>query len=531
MATFGYTPSSVGIDQHGIVDPGDVYWNLSSAELYEHSLSAGIGSLAANGGIVCTTGPHTGRSPNDKFFVEEPSTRDQIDWGSVNKPISEANFDRLHQRVIQHCRGRRLYVRDMFAGADESTRISIRVVNETAWHNLFASQLFIRPAPGSTGDHRPEFTILNVPGCKADPATDGTRSETFVVLNFAKKLILIGGTAYAGEIKKSIFTLMNYLLPQAGVLSMHCSANIGSAGDTALFFGLSGTGKTTLSADPDRRLIGDDEHGWGDGGVFNIEGGCYAKCIHLSKETEPQIFDAIRFGAVLENVVFDPQTREIDYDADQLTENTRVAYPVEYIQDAVIPGIGGHPKNVLFLTCDAFGVLPPISRLTPQQAMYHFISGYTAKVAGTEAGITEPQVAFSACFGAPFLPLAPSRYAEMLGERLAKHGAQCWLVNTGWSGGGVGVGQRMRLGYTRSMVRAALAGAMDSVDYRPDPVFGLDVPVSCPDVPSEVLTPRSAWKDPTQYEQKARELAGRFVENFAQFSSASAEIAAAGPRV
>lgn len=530
MSTRGYCPSSIGLEQAGITEPGDVYWNLPQAELYEHAVRAGEGSLSDNGTLVCRTGKYTGRSPKDKFIVKDKATSDLVWWGSVNRPIGEAQFDGLHQRVIDHFRGRNLYVRDMYAGADEGTRIAIRVVNETAWHNLFATQLFIRPAPGSTGAHDPQFTILNAPSCLADPETDGTNSGTFVVLNFSKRLILIGGTAYAGEIKKSIFTVMNFLLPQANVLSMHCSANIGRDDDTALFFGLSGTGKTTLSADPQRRLIGDDEHGWGDQGVFNIEGGCYAKCIKLSKEYEPQIYNAIRFGAVLENVVMNPDTREIDYDSVEITENTRAAYPIEHIENAVIPGIGGHPKNVVFLTCDAFGVLPPISRLSTEQAMYHFLSGYTAKVAGTERGVTEPQATFSTCFGSPFLPLPPNKYATMLGQRLRQHEAQCWLINTGWSGGAYGVGKRVNLRFTRAMVKAALAGQLKDVPFVEDPVFGLSVPQSCPDVPSEVLNPRSTWEDSAAFDAKAKDLAGRFVENFKSFEDVGADTIAAGPR-
>lgn len=530
MGTFGYTPSSIGLEKHGISEPGDVYWNLSAAELYEHAFHNQEGQCAANGAFVSTTAPHTGRSPSDKFVVEDATTKDRVSWGKINTPISEAHFDALHRRVIDHYRGRRLYVRDMFAGADEATRIGLRVVTETAWHNLFAAQLFIRPRPGSTTDHDPAFTILNAPTCKADPATDGTRSETFIVVNFTKRLILIGGTAYAGEIKKSIFTVMNYLLPLSGVLSMHCSANIGEQGDVALFFGLSGTGKTTLSADPTRRLIGDDEHGWSDRGVFNIEGGCYAKCIHLTHESEPQIFEAIRFGAVLENVVMDDMTRVIDYESAAITENTRAAYPLEHIQNAVIPSVGRHPKNVVFLTCDAFGVLPPISRLTPDQAMYHFLSGYTAKVAGTEKGVTEPEATFSTCFGAPFLPLPPETYAKMLGEKLAKHNARCWLINTGWSGGGYGVGQRMKLAYTREMVKAALSGRLDDAPMVEDPVFGLSIPQACPGVPSDVLMPKVTWKDPNAYDAKARELADRFAKNFECFQTIETAAAMAGPR-
>ncbi len=531
MTTHGYNPSQFGLEAHGIDQPGEVYWNLSSAELYEIAICANEGRLAANGAIVCETGIHTGRSPKDKFIVRESSTESDIGWGKVNKEISEAQFDGLHRRIIEHYRGRKLYVRDMAAGAEEETQIPIRVVTETAWHNLFASQLFIRPKFGSTKNHQPKFTILNAPTCMADPAVDGTHSETFVVINFAKGLVLIGGTAYAGEIKKSIFSIMNYLLPTAGVLSMHCSANIGADGDTALFFGLSGTGKTTLSADPERRLIGDDEHGWSDRGVFNIEGGCYAKCIKLSLETEPQIYQAIKFGSVLENVVMDDATREIDYDATTLTENTRVAYPIDYINNAVIPSIGGHPKNVVFLTCDAFGVLPPISKLTPEQTMYHFLAGYTAKVAGTEEGVTEPQATFSSCFGEPFLPLPPQRYAAMLGERVEKYDVKCWLVNTGWTGGGYGVGRRMNLSHTRAMVKAAISGKLDDVEFVADPIFGVSTPTSCPSVPADVLTPRLTWADPQAYDAKAKELASLFAENVKTIKDLSEAIAAAGPQI
>ncbi len=531
VTVYGHCPSRVGLETHGIESPGEVYWNLTPAELYEHAISAREGALAANGAFASTTGEHTGRSPGDKFLVEESGTKDDIWWGSVNKPISEKQFDLLHARVIKHYDGRRLYVRDMFAGADPASRLPIRVVTETAWHNLFASQLFIRPAPGTTQNHDPQFTVLNAPSCIAEPEKEGTRTGTFVVINFAKRLVLIGGTAYAGEIKKSIFCIMNYLLPKSGVLSMHCSANIGRGGDVALFFGLSGTGKTTLSADPLRRLIGDDEHGWSDAGVFNIEGGCYAKCIKLTFENEPQIYSAIKFGAVLENVVMNAETRIIDYNDDSYTENTRAAYPLEYIQDAVIPSVGGHPENVIFLTCDAFGVLPPISRLTPAQAMYHFLSGYTAKIAGTEAGVTEPQATFSACFGAPFLPLPPHRYAGMLGQRLAKHKSRCWLVNTGWSGGGVGAGKRMNLRYTRAMVQAALAGKLDNVPYVEDAVFGLAIPQTCPDVPGDVLTPRSTWKEAAAYDEKAKELAGLFNVNFQSFGDVASDVSDAGPRL
>jgi len=531
LANLGNHPSRFGLEQHGIHPTADVFWNLSPAELFEQALRRGEGQLADDGAIVALTGKHTGRSPNDKFVVDEPSSRDHVAWGPVNQPLTVEVSQRLHARMIAHLSGRPLYVRDMHAGADPRYRINVRVVNETAWHNLFAGQLFVPPESEALADLAPDFTVLNAPSLIADPATDGTRSSVFIVLNFGTRTVLIGGTAYAGEIKKSIFTVMNYVLPRRGVLSMHCSANIGRDGDVALFFGLSGTGKTTLSADPQRRLIGDDEHAWSADGVFNIEGGCYAKCIRLSREYEPQIYGAIRFGTVLENVVIDPATRRIDFNSDRITENTRAAYPLSFIDNAVIPSVAGHPKHIVFLTCDAFGVLPPISRLTPAQAMYHFLSGYTAKIAGTEAGVTEPQTVFSTCFGAPFLPLRPTVYADMLGDKLKRHGANCWLVNTGWSGGGVGVGKRMNLKYTRAMVAAALSGALDDVDFQPDPVFGVAVPLAVPNVPAEVLSPRKTWPDPAAYDQKARELAQRFAEKFKTFDTADAQIKAAGPRV
>jgi phosphoenolpyruvate carboxykinase (ATP) len=525
--TFGYSPSRIGLDRHGLVDLVEAHWNLTAAELYEHAIRNGEGLLASSGALVCTTGKHTGRSPEDKFVVDEPTTRDGIWWGKVNRPLSPDHFQSLHRRIIEYFRGKSVYVRDMFAGAEESSRLAIRVVTETAWHNLFAGQLFIRPTPGTTMDHNPQFTVLNAPGCRADPARDGTRSETFIAVDFARRKVLIGGTAYAGEIKKSIFTVMNYLLPMQGIFSMHCSANVGPQGDTALFFGLSGTGKTTLSADPDRRLIGDDEHGWSDHGVFNIEGGCYAKCIGLSKDHEPQIYNAIRFGAVVENVVVDQATRNPDYMSDERTENTRAAYPLDFIPNAMMPSVGDHPRNIIFLTCDAFGVLPPISMLTREQAMQHFLLGYTAKVAGTEAGVTEPKATFSTCFGAPFLPLPPERYASLLGQKLSTYGTRCWLVNTGWTGGGVGVGNRINLRYTRAMVRAALSNKLDGVDYTVDPVFGLRHPVSCPDVPRDVLAPRRTWRDPAAYDAKAGDLARQFSENLKAYESFAGRLASA----
>ncbi|MEE9295671.1 MAG: phosphoenolpyruvate carboxykinase (ATP) [Phycisphaerae bacterium] len=513
----------------GIEPIAKVHWNLTPDDLIKQAVARSEGKLAANGALAVRTGKCTGRQPKDRFIVEEPTTKDKIDWGAVNVAVPPATFDRLHRKIIDHYRGKDLFVRECYSGADPENRLKVRVVNETAWHNLFVAQLFIEPEPEALADFQPDFTVLNAPWCLADPAKDGTRSEVFVVVNFEKRLILVGGTQYAGEIKKSIFSVMNYLLPERGILSMHCSANIGRDGDTALFFGLSGTGKTTLSADPNRRLIGDDEHGWSQHGVFNFEGGCYAKCIKLSLEYEPQIYNAIRHGAVLENVVVD-DAGKIDFDSAEITENTRAAYPLNFIDNAVIPSVGGHPRNVILLTCDAFGVLPPVSRLSPDQAMYHFMSGYTAKVAGTEAGVTEPQATFSACFGAPFLPLPPSKYATMLGQRLAKHRATCWLVNTGWSSGPYGVGQRMNIHHTRAMITAALEGTLAQAGFYPDPIFGFEVPNACPNVPAEVLTPKNTWPDPQKYDQKAKELAGLFIDNFAKFKNVPANVTAAGPK-
>ena len=514
----------------GLENVAEVYRNLSPVHLIEHTLRNGEGVLAESGALRVTTGSNTGRSPNDKFVVDDPEVSDQIWWGDVNRPIKPDAFERLYQKVVAHLQSRPLYVFDGFAGADPEYRLPIRVVNEIAWHNHFAHQLFVRPSEEELANHHPEFTVLSAPNLKADPEQDGTNSDVFILLSLARKLILIGGSHYAGEIKKSIFTVMNYLMPQRDVLPMHCSANIGKQGDVALFFGLSGTGKTTLSADPKRGLIGDDEHGWSDSGVFNFEGGCYAKCIKLSPEKEPQIWEAIRFGSVIENVTFYGQTRKVDFDSSEITENTRVAYPVEFIPGAVIPGVGGHPETVIFLTADAFGVLPPIARLNRTQAMYHFISGYTSKVAGTEKGITEPQTTFSPCFGAPFLPLHPSRYAQMLGERIEKHGANVYLVNTGWTAGPYGEGHRMELPYTRAMITAALSGELEKADFQPHPVFQVEVPKSCPEVPSELLDPKNTWKDKDAYDRSANELAKRFAENSEGFSEVVQEILTAGPR-
>lgn len=484
-----------------------LYLNLSVASLVEHAVRRGEALLASNGALVVRTGQYTGRSPRDKFVVARPEHEALIDWGTVNQRMDAEVFERLLARVTAYLANRPLFVQDCFAGADPRYRLPVRVITEYAWHNLFAKQLFIRPQPEELYDFRPSFTVLSAPGFKTDPAIDGTRSEVVVALDFRRRVVLIAGTAYAGEIKKSIFTVMNYLLPQQGVFPMHCSANMGAEGDVALFFGLSGTGKTSLSADPERRLIGDDEHGWSDTGVFNFEGGCYAKCINLSRENEPQIWDAIRFGSVVENVVVDPDTRVPDYTDASITENTRAAYPLDYIEGAVIPSVGGHPRHLFFLAADAFGVLPPISRLSVEQAMEMFLLGYTAKVAGTERGITTPQMTFSACFGAPFLPMHPQRYAEMLGTKLEQHEAQAWLVNTGWTGGPYGVGHRIPIRYTRAMIRAALKGALEGVPYRTDPIFGLEVPTRVPDVPDDLLNPRDTWSDPNAYDAQARMLA------------------------
>ncbi len=507
-----------------------VHANLSVARLAETALLRGEARLAANGALVAVTGARTGRSPKDKFTVDDATTHEMVDWGKVNQAISPERFAALLERVVEHLKGRELFAQDLHCGADPAYRLPIRVISEYAWHALFVRQLFVRPENQALAGHAHEFLVLVAPEFEAVPERDGTLTSAFILTDFTRKIALIGGTKYAGEIKKSIFGVMNFLLPQRDVLPMHCSANVGADGVTALFFGLSGTGKTTLSADPARRLIGDDEHGWSTKGVFNFEGGCYAKCVDLTEEKEPQIYRAIRFGSVLENVILDEETREPDYADIHLTENTRAAYPVDFIQNAVIPGVGGHPKNVLFLAADAFGVLPPISRLTPEQAMYHFLSGYTAKLAGTEAGMgKDPTPEFSACFGAPFLPLAPRVYAEMLGARLKQHNAACWLVNTGWSGGKFGVGKRMSLKITRALVHAALDGRLDKVEFITEPAFGLHIPVSCPEVPAEMLSPRNGWVDKAAYDRQAAELAARFEANFQKFNAPEA-IRAAGPK-
>ena len=530
IANAGIRPSKHGLDLHGLHNLNVAYWNLGTAQLVEHAIQRREGNLASGGALVVRTGQFTGRSPKDKFVVRDEITDPNIHWGPVNQPMSEAHFDRIYKRMMAFWQGHDVYVQDCYVGADPEFTLPVRVVSQVAWHNLFARQLFIRPNPLETENHKPEFTILFAPDFQTNPADEGTNSETGIVISFKRRCVLICGTSYAGEMKKSAFTIMNYLLPERGVFPMHCSANVGAAGDVALFFSLSGTGKTTLSADPNRRLIGDDEHGWSDHGVFNFEGGCYAKCIRLSQENEPQIWNAIRFGTVLENVAMDSETRLMDFNSAELTENTRAAYPLKFIDDAVIPSVGGHPSNVVFLTADAFGVLPPISRLTPEQAMYHFLSGYTAKVAGTERGLgKEPEATFSACFGAPFLPRPAATYASLLGEKLRRHKAGCWLINSGWAGGPYGVGERMKLKYTRAMVNAVLSGELQNVPMTPHPVFGVDVPQSCPGVPPQFLDARGMWADKSAYDKSARDLARRFNKNFEKFTGVSTEIAKAAP--
>ena len=511
-----------GLDHYGITEAGTVYWNLNTPELYEEIARRGEGLFSAHGALIVDTGEHTGRAAKDKAIVREPSSEDKVWWGEVNKEFSQEKFNALKERMMAHTKELDLFVQDTYAGADPRYRLPVRIITQYAWHSLFARTMFINQDGGSASQpHQPEFTIINIPSFHADPERDGTRSPTFILIDFSQRLVLIGGTSYAGETKKSVFTILNYLLPQRDVMSMHCSANVGDAGDVAVFFGLSGTGKTTLSADPERRLIGDDEHGWSNDGVFNFEGGCYAKVIRLSPEAEPDIYRTTRmFGTVLENVAYDPETRALDLNDASKTENTRAAYPLESIPNIVPEGYAGHPQNIIMLTADAFGVLPLVARLSPEQAMYHFLSGYTAKIAGTEKGLgKEPEATFSTCFGAPFMVLHPGVYADLLGRRMAEHKAKCWLVNTGWSGGPYGEGQRMKIAYTRAMIRAILNGTLATVETRPDPVFGVGVPLSCPEVPAEVLVPRNTWRDKDAYDRKARDLARRFNENFKKYAS------------
>jgi phosphoenolpyruvate carboxykinase (ATP) len=522
---------TTGLGGHGLEPRGQVFWNPTTSQLYEHALARGVARLAEGGPLVVDTGRHTGRSPLDRFVVREPGSEDRIAWGDVNQAIEEESFETLREKVVAHLEGRDLYVVDAIAGADPAHRLSVRVVTDSPWHALFAKTLFIEPTGEEPGEQPPEALVLHAPSVEADPEEDGTRSETFVLLHPSRGEILIGGTEYAGEIKKSIFTVMNDRLPLQGVLPMHCSANVGDDGRVAIFFGLSGTGKTTLSADPERHLIGDDEHGWGDNGVFNLEGGCYAKVIRLSPEAEPQIYETTRsFGTVLENVIVD-ERGVLDLDDDSKTENTRAAYKLEQIANALPEKRAGHPSSVIFLTADAFGILPPVARLTREQALFYFLSGFTAKLAGTEIGVTEPQPTFSACFGAPFLPQSPGVYARMLGEKLERHGAAVWLVNTGWTGGPFGEGQRMPIIATRALLRAALEGELQDVEYRTDDLFGFEVPLQVPGVDARLLDPRSTWRDPEAYDARARALALMFREKVAGFEEVGADVLQAGPRL
>ena len=517
----------------GIENVSNVYYQLSPGKLAEQTVARKQGIYTDTGALAVSTGEYTGRSPKDRFIVKDAITADTLNWNDFNIPFTEENFDRLYSRITRYFSGKEVWVRDCYACADEGFRVNIKVVTELPWSSLFAYNMFLRPSEEELDYMHPEWTLIQAPGCLADPATDGTRQQNFSAINFTKKIIIIGGSAYTGEVKKGIFTILNYVLPHnKNVLSMHCAANIGENGDTAIFFGLSGTGKTTLSADPARKLIGDDEHGWTATGVFNFEGGCYAKCIDLSEEKEPQIFRAVREGALLENTRFFPGTNTVNYADKTITENTRVSYPLHYIENALEHAVGSIPKNIFFLTCDAYGVLPPVSRLSPGQAMYQFISGYTAKVAGTEAGITEPKSTFSACFGAPFLPLHPARYAQMLGERMRKYNVNVWLVNTGWTGGPYGTGTRIKLSYTRAMIAAALNGQLDKVTFHPHPVFGFAIPDNCPGVPGNMLNPRNTWSDKTAYDTQLKDLAGQFIRNFEKYAAAAdAEIMAAAPVV
>ncbi|MBO9367642.1 MAG: phosphoenolpyruvate carboxykinase (ATP) [Chloroflexi bacterium] len=529
--------SDYGLENHGFINLGRVYWNLPPAVLYEESLFRGEGWMVDAGPLLVHTGKHTARSASDKFIVREPESEAHVWWGSYNRPFAPEKFEDVYNRLLAYFQGRDVFVQDVYAGADPNYRLRVRIITETAWHSLFARNMFIPPT--SREEYQrfiPEFTLIAAPGFKAFPPMDATRSETFILIHFGQHLGLIGNTAYAGEIKKTIFTVLNYLLPLQGVLPMHCSANVApdDPNDVAIFFGLSGTGKTTLSADPSRRLIGDDEHGWSEAGVFNFENGCYAKVIRLSPTAEPQIYAATRrFGTILENVVFDPLTRRVDLDSDEITENTRASYPLEFIENALLEKRAGQPRNIVFLTCDASGVMPPIARLTPEQAIYQFISGYTSKIAGTEVGLgREPEITFSACFGAPFMVHHPYTYAELLRQKIERYNVRCWLVNTGWIGGPYGIGKRISIHYTRAMLAAALKGDLEHVPYRADPVFGFQVPLQCPGIPDEVLDPSSSWSNKDEYWKKYRQLAMRFIENFRKFADACPpEVLAAGPKV
>lgn len=520
-----------GLVNIGLTDCHGLYWDMTPAELVAEAIINHEGVLTDSGALMFDTGRFTGRAPKDRYIVEDDITRDMVWWGDINQPFSPEKFDGLYDRLMQNLSRKKIYVRDAYAGADPSYRLNVRIVDTLAAHNLFCQNMFIRPTDEELANFEPDWHVITDPEFYADPEKDGTRQQNFAIINFTRRVILIGGTGYTGESKKGIFGVLNALLPQQGVLPMHCSANQGKDGDTAIFFGLSGTGKTTLSADPNRNLIGDDEHGWSDQGIFNFEGGCYAKVIDLTEDKEPEIYRAIKFGALLENTRFFPDTTKVDFTNRNVTENTRVSYPLTHIPNAVIPSVGNIPKNIFFLTADAYGVLPPISKLTKAQAMYHFISGYTAKVAGTEVGVKEPQAAFSACFGAPFMPQHPARYAELLGKKMVENDVNIWLINTGWTGGPYGVGSRMKLRYTRAMITAALENKLEKVDYQAHPIFGVLVPQSVPNVPDEVLNPRDTWSDPVAYDRQAAQLAVSFVENFRQFESyANEEILAGAPR-
>ena len=534
MQVDGPVRSRHGLDTHGLSNLGNQYWNLGVPALYEQAIHRGEGRMGVGGPLVVLTGQHTGRSATDKFIVRDPVTEHDVDWGKINVAMDPGHFETLKRRFLAYYQGRDAFVQDLYGGADPDFRVKVRVVTEQAWHSLFASNLLIQPTIDQKRDFEPDFTIIQAPGFLADPAIDGSRSETVIVMNFTERLVLIGGTSYAGEIKKSVFSILNFLLPPRDVLPMHCSVNVSEAGESAVFFGLSGTGKTTLSADPHRTLVGDDEHGWGDNGVFNFEGGCYAKVIRLSAEAEPEIHATTRrFGTVLENVVMDADTRHLKLDDAHFTENTRAAYPLDFIPNASATGHAGHPHNVVMLTADAFGVLPPISKLSPEQAMYHFLSGYTAKVAGTEKGLgNEPQATFSTCFGAPFMPRHPAVYARMLADKIRKNDANCWLVNTGWSGGAYGVGARMSIRHTRALLSAALAGSLAKASFNIDDNFGVLVPETCPDVPGEVLNPRDTWSDKGAYDDQARDLCGRFHRNFEIFAPYVDDLVkSAGPKL
>lgn len=530
----GQLASDFGLRNHGLKNFRKAYWNLPTGALYEEAIFRGEGRMAEQGPLVVLTGKHTGRSAADKYIVREQKTEEHVWWGEYNRPYNPENFNALLARMQAFFQGRDVFVQDLYAGADPANALPIRVITEKAFSSLFARTMFLKPqTQDAYKKHVPEFTIINAPSFLAEPLVDMTRSETFIIANFSARLALIGGSLYGGEIKKTIFTVLNFLLPMEGVMSMHCSANVGPDGDTALFFGLSGTGKTTLSADPKRRLIGDDEHGWNDNGIFNFEDGCYAKVIRLSASAEPQIYACTRrFGTVIENVVMDPTTRKLDLNDDRITENTRAAYPLSYIDNAVPEKMAGHPKNVIFLTCDASGVMPPIARLTPDQALYHFISGYTSKLAGTEMGLgIEPEITFSTCFGAPFMVHHPHDYAELLRSKIVRHGADCWLVNTGWTGGPFGIGKRLSIGHTRQLLNSALEGKLKRVKFRKDPVFGFDVPTECEGVPKEILDPANTWGDRDEYFRKYDALAARFIENFKLFAGeCPAEVAKAGPK-